>query len=150
MSQMTAELTAELNAPPEPKSRQKRAKKDPATGQRVVGKRGPARPYRKLPDELLTLRVTKLTSRLERVKKQASPSSFFLWSRQANSPRVFFFSTRTPNACSPSTPRKRPFDCATLWRPSPAIWRVMARWLRRRIPQRLPSRGGYLCQTCAY
>lgn len=79
MSQMTEELSAELNAPVETKPKQKRARKDPATGQKPPGKRGPARPYRKIGDELLALRVTKLTSRLERVKKQvcASPAHFF-------------------------------------------------------------------------
>lgn len=71
MSQMTEELSAELAPPPESKSKQKRAKKDPAS-QKTPGKRGQPRPYRKLADDILTMRVTKLTARLERAKKQVT------------------------------------------------------------------------------
>lgn len=76
MSQMTEELSAELAPQPEPKSKPKRAKKD-SNGQKPASKRGQPRPYRKLPDDILTLRVTKLTARLERVKKQVTGRAFF-------------------------------------------------------------------------
>jgi hypothetical protein len=69
MSQMSVEMSAEMAPAPEPKQKQKRSKRDPSNPKQP-GKRGQPRPYRKLSDDLLTMRVTKLTSRLERVKKQ--------------------------------------------------------------------------------
>lgn len=72
MSQMIAELTAELAAPEVPQGKAKRARKDPGTNQKSSTKRGQPRPYKKISDELLAIRVAKLTTRLERVKKQVA------------------------------------------------------------------------------
>jgi hypothetical protein len=67
---MIAQISAELDtAAAEPKPKQRRAKRD-QSGQQVQSKRGQPRPYRKLADDLLTARITKLTARLERAKKQ--------------------------------------------------------------------------------
>lgn len=85
MSQMSVELSAELAPVPETKQKRPRAKKDP-TNPKQISKRGQARPYKKISDDLLTLRVTKLTSRLERVKKQVlleCPPPPFLFFDQA-------------------------------------------------------------------
>ena len=58
-----------MQPPPEPKSSKR--KKAAARGDTVhKTNRGQPRPYRKLTEEVLASRITKLTSRLERAKKQ--------------------------------------------------------------------------------
>jgi hypothetical protein len=72
MSEFNTEITAEMQPPAEqkPTKKRKNAEGKPAQG----GKRGQPRPYRKLNDEILTTRISKLTARLERAKKQVRES----------------------------------------------------------------------------
>jgi hypothetical protein len=64
------ELASEtLPPPPEPKKKDKRWRQPhPRAGAQT--KRGPPRPYRRVPGELLDTRVAKMTKRIERLKKQ--------------------------------------------------------------------------------
>jgi hypothetical protein len=61
-------LSAELEPPPEPKSKAKKNKSSPSSAPKL--KRGPPRPHRRLPDDVLTTRVERLRKRLERARKQ--------------------------------------------------------------------------------
>lgn len=63
MSEITVAIASEINPPPEPK---KSKKARPSSGK----KRGPARPYRKITDDILAQRIKRLSERLERSKKQ--------------------------------------------------------------------------------
>jgi hypothetical protein len=77
MSSILAELSTELEPPPERKRKGgKRAAKAvsggcPATEKPL--KRQGGRPYKKLPAEILDVRIGKLTERLEKAKKQVRP-----------------------------------------------------------------------------
>lgn len=76
---MTLELSAELEPPPEPKSKAKRGRRpDGGRGGKAKNKRGPARPHRRLAEELLTTRIKKLNDRLERARKQVLPPARFI------------------------------------------------------------------------
>ena len=61
-------LATELNPPPAPVRKDKKWRRHPRTGAQT--KRGPPRPYRRLAPEILDTRITKLTARLDRAKKQ--------------------------------------------------------------------------------
>lgn len=73
MSEFNAEISAEMQPPAEQKPVKKR--KTPEGKSAQGGKRGQPRPYRKLDDEILTTRISKLTARLERAKKQVTRAS---------------------------------------------------------------------------
>lgn len=78
---MTLALSAELEPPPEPKSKAKRGKggrPEGTRGGRSKNKRGPARPHRRLAEELLASRIKKLNDRLERARKQVLPPIRYL------------------------------------------------------------------------
>jgi hypothetical protein len=55
---------------PEPTEPEKKIRKTPKKPRTPSGKRSQARPYRKLSDEIIATRITKLTTRLERSRKQ--------------------------------------------------------------------------------
>lgn len=61
-------LSSELEPPPEPKSKSKKSRADPTNAPKL--KRGPPRPHRRLPEDVLTTRVDRLRKRLERARKQ--------------------------------------------------------------------------------
>ena len=67
MSDIAAAIAPEI-VPPAPtrKPRVKRNNADPT----IRKKRGPPRPYRKIPENVLTKRIERLTKRMERVKRQ--------------------------------------------------------------------------------
>lgn len=75
-SDLAIEVSAELEPPPEPKRRDKKWRKHPRPGAQT--KRGPPRPYRKIPEETLNLRIKKLTDRMERVRKQHEDARLIL------------------------------------------------------------------------
>lgn len=62
------ELASEHNPPPQPVRKDKKWRTHPRP--RAQTKRGPPRPYRRVPDETLNTRLTKLTTRLDRARKQ--------------------------------------------------------------------------------
>jgi hypothetical protein len=64
-------ITSELPPPAEPKRKDKKWRTHPRKG--ALTKRGPPRPYRRLPEETLLARIQKLTARLERAKTQVGP-----------------------------------------------------------------------------
>lgn len=64
MSELIAAIASEID-PPAPPKQSKRSKRNPS-----AKKRGPARPYKKIPDETLSARIKRLTERMERAKKQ--------------------------------------------------------------------------------
>lgn len=68
-------ITAELPPPEEPKRKDKKWRPHPRKG--ALTKRGPPRPYRRISEEVLATRIQKLTTRMERAKKQVkrSPSA---------------------------------------------------------------------------
>lgn len=59
--------------PDEKPKKSKKAKPDP-----TKPKRGPARPYRKLAQDILNVRIAKLEKRLDRAKNQAREAEGFL------------------------------------------------------------------------
>jgi hypothetical protein len=61
-------IAAELPPPTEPKRKDKKWRKHPRKG--ALTKRPPPRPYKRLPEEKLQLRVQKLVGRMERAKRQ--------------------------------------------------------------------------------
>jgi hypothetical protein len=68
MSEFSTEIGAEMQPPVEQKVSKRRKPADGKAPQ--VSKRGQPRPYRKVADEVLNSRIGKLTTRLERAKKQ--------------------------------------------------------------------------------
>lgn len=68
ITDMHLELSTELAPPPEPKRRDKKWRRHPRPG--ALTKRGPRRPYRRLPEDKLGARIQKLTDRLEKAKQQ--------------------------------------------------------------------------------
>jgi hypothetical protein len=65
MSEIAACLVSEIEPPPEGKQRKKQPPQN-----KMVPKRGPPRPYRKIPEEVLTTRLKRLTDRIDKIKKQ--------------------------------------------------------------------------------
>ena len=65
---MTVAITSELPPPEEPKRKDKKWRKHPRKG--ALTKRPPPRPYKRLADDKLELRVQKLTARMDRAKRQ--------------------------------------------------------------------------------
>lgn len=61
-------LATELNPPPAPVRKDKKWRRHPRPN--ALTKRGPPRPYRRLEVEVLDTRISKLTARLDRAKKQ--------------------------------------------------------------------------------
>lgn len=77
MSTILAELSTELEPPPEPQRKKSRGGKRAAKASSGAcpaiekpQKRQGGRPYKKLPAEILEVRIGKLTERLEKAKKQ--------------------------------------------------------------------------------
>jgi hypothetical protein len=68
MTDLAIDVSAELDPPPEPKSREKKWRKHPRPGAQT--KRGPPRPYRRISEETLNTRIKKLTDRMEKNRKQ--------------------------------------------------------------------------------
>ena len=68
--------------PAEAEAKAKKVKRAPKEGGKAKGepraKRGPPRPYRKLSQEILDSRITKLQKRLERCTSQAEEAGNFL------------------------------------------------------------------------
>lgn len=75
-SDLAVEVSAELEPPPEPKRRDKKWRKHPRPGAQT--KRGPPRPYRRISEETLNLRIKKLTDRMEKVRKQHEDARLIL------------------------------------------------------------------------
>lgn len=67
-TQHDLELASEHDPPPQPVRKDKKWRPHPRP--RAQTKRGPPRPYRRLPAETLNLRITKLTARIDRARKQ--------------------------------------------------------------------------------
>ena len=65
MADIAASIVSEIEPPPEGKKR----KKNPPMN-KMVPKRGPARPYRKIPEDVLSARLKRLTDRIDKIKKQ--------------------------------------------------------------------------------
>lgn len=61
-------LSSELPQPEEPKRVDKKWRTHPRKG--ALTKRGPPRPYKRLPGDTLDLRIQKLTKRMEKAKRQ--------------------------------------------------------------------------------
>jgi len=61
-------LASELNPPPQPVRKDKKWRKHPRPAAKT--KRGPPRPYRRLEEEVLNNRITKLTARMDKAKTQ--------------------------------------------------------------------------------
>ena len=74
ITDMDLELSSELAPPPEPKRRDKKWRKHPRPG--ALTKRGPPRPYKRLPEEVLNSRIKKLTSRVETAKQKVISTNF--------------------------------------------------------------------------
>lgn len=70
MSEIAVAMAPELEPPPK---RPRKTKVKPGTTPRP-----PARPYRALPDDVLTSRTTRLTARLEKAKKQHETTRLLL------------------------------------------------------------------------
>lgn len=68
-SSIALALTAELEPAPERKRQSKKGSRAGLTTEPKL-KRGPPRPHRRLPDDVLTMRVDRLRKRLERARKQ--------------------------------------------------------------------------------
>ena len=81
--QVLAAMTSVLPAPEEPKRKDKKWRTHPRKG--ALTRRGPPRPYRRLAEETLHVRIQKLTTRLERAKSQVLLSlqrrAFRRWQR---------------------------------------------------------------------
>jgi hypothetical protein len=69
MSEITVAMTTEIEPPPEGKKSRKPRKKTTA-GPSTRARNGAPRPYRSLQADVLAGRITKLTTRLEKAKKQ--------------------------------------------------------------------------------
>jgi hypothetical protein len=63
-------LATEMQPPPEPKRRDKKWRTHPRPNS--LTRRGPPRPYKRLPEDVLNTRISKLTARLDRAKKQVT------------------------------------------------------------------------------
>jgi hypothetical protein len=61
-------IESELPPPAEPKRKDKKWRPHPREGAQT--RRGPPRPYRRVPEDVLSVRIQKLTTRMERAKKQ--------------------------------------------------------------------------------
>lgn len=61
-------MSSELPPPTAPERKDKKWRKHPRKG--ALTKRGPPRPYKRLPEEILHLRIQRLTTRLEKAKRQ--------------------------------------------------------------------------------
>jgi hypothetical protein len=68
--QDTVAMSSELPPPTEPKRKDKKWRTHPRKG--ALTKRGPPRPYKRLPEETLQLRIQRLTTRLEKAKRQVT------------------------------------------------------------------------------
>jgi hypothetical protein len=66
-------IGTELPPPTEPQRKDKKWRKHPRPG--ALTKRGPPRPYRRLPEDTLTSRIRKLTARMEHAKQQVSTAT---------------------------------------------------------------------------
>lgn len=73
MSDIAVAMTTEIQPPPERKPRKTKAKSDPSRQPR-----GPARPHRALPEDVLASRTAKLMARLEKAKKQHEATRLLL------------------------------------------------------------------------
>lgn len=67
-SQHDLEIASEHNPPPQPVRKDKKWRPHPRP--RAQTKRGPPRPYRRIPVETLNTRIAKLTARIDRARKQ--------------------------------------------------------------------------------
>jgi hypothetical protein len=76
VTDLAVEVSAELEPPPEPKRRDKKWRKHPRPGAQT--RRGPPRPYRRLPEETLGVRIKKLTDRMEKTRKQHEDARLIL------------------------------------------------------------------------
>ncbi len=65
---LAALSSTELPPPQEPKRKDKKWRPHPRKG--ALTRRGPPRPYRRVPEEVLHTRIQKLTTRMERAKGQ--------------------------------------------------------------------------------
>jgi len=61
-------LASELNPPPQPVKKDKKWRRHPRPAAKT--KRGPPRPYRRLEEEVLGNRISKLTARMDKAKTQ--------------------------------------------------------------------------------
>lgn len=64
-------ISNEVPVPEDPKRKDKKWRNHPRKG--AMTKRGPSRPYRRITEEILSIRIQKLTTRMERSKKQVCP-----------------------------------------------------------------------------
>jgi len=74
ISEMDLELSSEINPPTEVKRRDKKWRRHPRPGART--KRGPPRPHKRLSEDILKTRIGKLTSRVEKAKRQVRAAVF--------------------------------------------------------------------------
>ena len=74
ISEMDLELSAEMNPPKEIKRRDKKWRRHPRPG--ALTKRGPPRPHRRLSEDILKSRISKLTARVEKAKRQVRVGVF--------------------------------------------------------------------------
>jgi hypothetical protein len=72
MSEITAAIATEINPPVAP-TKTKRPRQPPSGRSR-----GPPRPYRRIAEEVLAARIVRLTTRIERVKKQHESTRILL------------------------------------------------------------------------
>jgi hypothetical protein len=68
ITDMDLELSTEVDPPIEPKRKDKKWRKYPRPG--ALKKRGPPRPYKRIPEEVLNSRIKKLTTRVETAKQK--------------------------------------------------------------------------------
>ncbi len=73
---LAVDVSTELEPPPEPKRKDKKWRRHPRPGAQT--KRGPPRPYRRLPEETLGTRIKKLTERMEKARKQHEDTRLIL------------------------------------------------------------------------
>jgi hypothetical protein len=73
---LAVDVSTELNPPPEAKKKDKKWRQHPRPGAQT--KRGPPRPYRRLPEETLEGRIKKLTDRMEKARKQHEDARLIL------------------------------------------------------------------------
>jgi hypothetical protein len=65
---LAIDVSNELEPPPEVKRKDKKWRTHPRPGSKT--KRGPPRPHRRIPEDVLNLRIKKLTERMEKARKQ--------------------------------------------------------------------------------
>lgn len=132
-------MSNELPQPQDPVRKDKKHRVHPRPG--ALSKRPPPRPYKKIPQETLCERIRKLSTRMERAKKQvcwieSSPPiaplcPVTVW--------VCDYSTTTPVLYSQSTRTRRHTGCVTVCRPKQTQRRPRQRRFRSFHPSPPPS-----------